>query len=52
MAEVHADLASKGFTVLFAVTEPAPFDLVAYAAGKFQRLQVKSRSARAGAVTV
>src|ERR1700752_672897 len=52
VAKVHADLASKGFTVLLPVTEHAPFDLVAYAAGEFQRLQVKYRSARAGAVTV
>jgi hypothetical protein len=45
-------LASKGFTVLFPATEHAPFDLVAYSAGEFHRLQVKYRSARAGAVTV
>ena len=43
---------SKGFTVLFPATEHAPFDLVSYAAGKFNRLQVKYRSARGGAVTV
>jgi hypothetical protein len=52
VAKVHADLVSKGFTVLFPATEHAPFDLVAYAAGEFHRLQVKYRSARAGAVTV
>src|ERR1700752_2947622 len=52
VAKVHADLASKGFTVLFPATEYAPFDLVAYAAGEFHRLQVKYRAARAGAVTV
>ncbi|HTH88945.1 group I intron-associated PD-(D/E)XK endonuclease [Mycobacterium sp.] len=34
------------------MTEHAPIDLVAYAAGEFHRLQVKYRSARAGAVTV
>ena len=52
IAKVHADLVSKGFTVLFPATEHAPFDLVAYAAGEFHRLQVKYRSARAGAVKV
>lgn len=52
VAKVHADLAGKGFTVLFPVTEHAPFDLVAYARGEFHRLQVKYRSARAGAVKV
>lgn len=52
VAKVHADLVGKGFTVLFPATEHAPFDLVAYAAGEFHRLQVKYRSARSGAVTV
>jgi hypothetical protein len=52
VAKVHADLVSKGFTVLFPATKHAPFDLVSYAAGEFHRLQVKYRSARAGAVTV
>jgi PD-(D/E)XK endonuclease len=52
VAKVHADLASKGFTVLFPATEHAPFDLVAYADGEFHRLQVKYRSARSGAVIV
>ena len=52
VAKAHADLVTKGFTVLFPATEHAPFDLVAYAAGEFHRLQVKYRSARAGAVTV
>ena len=52
VAKVHADLVSKGFTVLFPATEHAPFDLVAYSGGEFHRLQVKYRSARAGAVTV
>ncbi|MEU0496092.1 group I intron-associated PD-(D/E)XK endonuclease [Mycobacterium sp. NPDC006124] len=52
VAKVHADLAGKGFIVLFPVTEHAPFDLVAYDRGKFHRLQVKYRSARAGAVKV
>jgi hypothetical protein len=52
IANVHADLVSQGCTVLFPATEHAPFDLVAYAAGEFHRLQVKYRSARAGAVKV
>ena len=38
--------------MLFPATEHAPFDLVAYAAGQFYRLQVKYRSARAGGVSV
>jgi hypothetical protein len=52
VAKVHADLVSKGFTVLFPATEHAAFDLVAYADGEFYRLQVKYRSARSGAVLV
>lgn len=52
IAKAHANLVSQGFTVLFPATEHAPFDLVAYAAGEFNRLQVKYRSARTGAVTV
>jgi hypothetical protein len=52
VAKVHADLVGKGFTVLFPVTEHAPFDLVAYASGEFHRLQVKYRSARSGALKV
>jgi PD-(D/E)XK endonuclease len=52
IAKVHADLVSQGFTVLFPATEHAPFDLVAYAAGEFHRLQVRYRSARVGAVKV
>ncbi len=38
--------------MLFPATEHAPFDLVAYAAGAFHRLQVKYRTAQAGAVKV
>lgn len=52
IAKAHADLAAKGFTVLFPATEHAPFDLVAYASGQFHRLQVKYRSARGGAIKV
>ena len=51
IAKVPADLVSQGFTVVFPATH-APFNLVAYAAGEFHRLQVKYRSARAGAIKV
>lgn len=49
-AKAHADLVGRGFTVLFPATEHAPFDLVAYRAGAFHRVQVKFRSARAGTI--
>lgn len=52
VAKAHADLVGKGFIVLFPATERAPFDLVAYAAGRFHRIQVKYRSAKSGAVIV
>ncbi len=52
VAKVHADLVSKGHTVLFPVTEHSAFDLVAYSAGRFTRVQVKYRTSRAGSVTV
>ncbi len=42
----------RGFVVLFPATEHAPFDLVTYEDGSFQRIQVKYRTARAGAITV
>jgi hypothetical protein len=48
VAKVHADLVGKNMIVLFPMTEHAPFDLVAYADGHFNRLQVKYRSARGG----
>ena len=51
-AKAHADLVAHGFVVLFPATEHAAFDLVAYRAGTFHRIQVKYRSTRAGAVTV
>lgn len=52
-AKAHADLAEHGFMVLFPATEHAEFDLVAYGAGKFHRVQVKYRSsARLGTVSV
>lgn len=52
VAKVHADLAGSGHAILFPVTEHSAFDLVAYKAGAFVRVQVKYRSARAGALTV
>ena len=52
IAKAHADLAGQGYTVLFPATEHAAFDLVAYASGRFHRVQVKYRSARAGSVSV
>lgn len=52
VAKAHADLVAQGFVVLFPATEHAPFDLVAYDDGVFHRIQVKYRTARAGAVTV
>ena len=51
-AKAHADLVASGFTVLFPATEHAPFDLVAYRAGEFHRVQVKYRSSRSGAISV
>jgi hypothetical protein len=51
-AKAHADLASQGYVVLFPATEHAAFDLAAYKSGRFKRVQVKYRSARAGAVSV
>lgn len=53
VAKAHADLVAQGFVVLFPATEHAPFDLVTYDEdGRFQRVQVKYRSARTGALTV
>ena len=51
-AKAHADLVEHGFMVLFPATEHAEFDLVAYRAGTFHRVQVKYRSARTGSMTV
>jgi hypothetical protein len=47
---VQADLAAQGFTVLHPLTEHAPFDLVAYAGGKFYRVQARYRSLCAGSI--
>jgi hypothetical protein len=52
VAKAHADLVSQGFVVLFPATEHAPFDLVAYRDGAFQRVQVKYRSGKSGRVQV
>ena len=52
VAKAHADLVGKGFDVLFPATEHAPFDLVAYSAGEFHRIQVKYRAMQRGMVTL
>jgi PD-(D/E)XK nuclease superfamily protein len=52
VAKAHADLASQGYVVLFPATEHAPFDLVAYRDGIFERVQVQYRSASSGRVQV
>ena len=52
VAKAFADLVSRGFTVLFPATEHAPFDLVAYRAGRFRRIQVKYRAVRRGGINV
>jgi hypothetical protein len=44
VAHAIADLADQGFVVLTALTEHAPFDLVAYRSGTFVRVQVKYRA--------
>jgi hypothetical protein len=41
--KAQVDLFEQGFTVLLPLTEHAPFDLVAYRAGEFHRVQVKYR---------
>ena len=52
VAKAFADLVEQGYAVLFPATEHAPFDLVAYEAGTFVRVQVKYRTARAGKLYV
>jgi hypothetical protein len=52
VAKAHADLVDKGYAVLFPATEHAAFDLVAYRAGVFYRVQVKYRSSRTGSISV
>jgi hypothetical protein len=44
VAHALADLVDQGFLVLSALTEHAPFDLVAYKDGAFLRVQVKYRT--------
>ena len=44
VAHAIADLADQGFVVLTALSEHAPFDLVAYRDGRFVRVQVKYRT--------
>ncbi len=50
VAKAFSDLVAKGYTMLFPATEHAAFDLVAYRAGVFVRVQVKYRCARAGVI--
>jgi len=52
VAKAHADLVGQGYLVLFPASEHAPFDLVAYADGRFARIQVKYRTIRRGVLTV
>jgi len=52
VAKAHADLVSQGYVVLFPAPEPAPFDLVAYRDGVFERVQVKYRSVSSGRLQV
>jgi hypothetical protein len=49
--QAMADLASKGWGILVPITEHEAFDLVAYRADRFLRVQVKYRAAVNGAIT-
>jgi hypothetical protein len=51
-ARVQADLIERGAMVLLPLTEHAPFDLVAYEAGSFFRIQVKYRATSRGVLPV
>ncbi len=42
--KAQIDLFEQGFTICWPLTEHAPFDLVAYRAGRFWRIQVKYRA--------
>jgi len=42
--KAQADIVSQGFMILHPMTEHAPFDVVAYKAGRFYRVQVRYRS--------
>jgi len=48
VAKAHADLVSQGYLVLFPATEHAPFDLVAYRDGAFERVQRPTRATTSG----
>jgi hypothetical protein len=50
LLHAQVDLAAKGYALLLPLTEHAPFDLVAYKAGSFLRVQVKYRSAVNGTI--
>jgi len=51
--KAQVNLYEQGFSILQPVTEHAPFDLVAYKAGIFKRVQVKYKSLdKTGALTV
>jgi len=42
--KAQADLHQQGYQILIPLTEHAPFDIVIYKNGKFQRVQVKYKS--------
>lgn len=51
--KAQAALCAKGFLVCLPLSEHAPFDLVIYKNGKFQRVQVKTRSiSQSGSLSV
>ena len=51
--KAQLDLFEQGFTVLLPMTEHSPFDLVAYKAGEFKRIQVKYRAVdRSGKIEI
>ena len=51
--KAQVDLFEQGFTVCMPFTEHAPFDLVAYKAGEFRRIQVKYRALdKSGAIQI
>jgi hypothetical protein len=51
--KAQVSLYEQGYSILQPVTEHAPFDLVAYKAGLFKRVQVKYKSLdKTGALTV
>lgn len=50
--KVACSLMEQGFMVLFPQTEHAPFDLVAYKDGIFNRIQVKYRAAKGDKIMI